>query len=174
MVKNINNQESANAEPANKTLSEIAKLVWEIAQANPHWDRIRISLQMGLLQIFIAASTVRTILNRSYPPKNSSPKSSIDETSETNSSRTIPAWYPNHVWSVDRTIVFRWGLWPIYVLVAIDHYSRKLVCCSPLEGPNAGWTIEALEKAIEIHGSPKHIISDQESIFTSDAFAATF
>jgi hypothetical protein len=72
---------------------------------------------------------------------------------------------------VDRTIVKRWSLWPTYVLVGIDHYLRKLVYCSPLEGSNAGWTIGALEQALEINGVPKHIISYQESIFTSDAFA---
>jgi len=41
----------------------------------------------------------------------------------------------------------------------------------PLEGPNAGWIIEALEQAIQKHGAPKHIISDQASVFIGDAFA---
>jgi transposase InsO family protein len=42
---------------------------------------------------------------------------------------------------------------------------------APLEGPNAGWIIEAMECAIRKHGTPKHIISDQASVFTGDAFA---
>ncbi len=171
-LKNIKNQSGNKNEPANKTPIEVALLVWEIAKANPHWGRIRISLQLSLLNIFLAASTVRNILQRPYPPGQPSlAPNQAGENSDQSSQRSIPAWYPNHVWSIDRTIVFRWGLWPTYVLVAIDHYSRKVVCCSPLEGPNAGWTIETLEQAIEIHGSPKHIISDQEPIFTSDAFA---
>jgi len=62
-------------------------------------------------------------------------------------------------------------VWLIQVLVAIDHFSRKVVCVAPLEGPNAGWIIEALEQAIRKHGAPKHIISDQASVFTGDAFA---
>jgi len=57
------------------------------------------------------------------------------------------------------------------VLVAIDHFSRKVVACCPLEGPNAGWVAEALEEAFRRHGPPKHIISDQEGIFTGEAFA---
>jgi len=85
-------------------------------------------------------------------------------------SQSIPARYPNHVWSIDRTIVKRWGLWTTYVLVAIDHYSGTLVYCCPLEGPNAGWTISSLEQSVEVYGAPKHIISDQESVFTSEAF----
>ena len=41
----------------------------------------------------------------------------------------------------------------------------------PLEGPNAGWNINALENAIKKHGKPKHLISDQASVFTGEAFA---
>jgi len=77
---------------------------------------------------------------------------------------------PNHVWSVDRTRVLRWGIWPTWVLVAIDHFSRKVVACCPLEGPNAGWVVEAIEEAFLRHGAPRHLISDQEGVFISDAF----
>jgi putative transposase len=56
--------------------------------------------------------------------------------------------------------------------VAIDHFSRKVVCVAPLEGPNAGWVIEALEQAMRKHGAPKHMISDQASVFIGDVFAA--
>ncbi len=62
---------------------------------------------------------------------------------------------------LDTTKVRCWGLWPIHVLVAIDHFSRKVVCVAPLEGPNAGWIVEALEQAMRKHGGSKHMISDQ-------------
>ncbi len=81
------------------------------------------------------------------------------------------ARYANHVWSVDRTRVWRWRIWPTWVLVAIDHFSRKIVACCPLEGPNAGWVVEAVEEAFLRHGPPKHTITDQEGVFISDAFA---
>ena len=42
---------------------------------------------------------------------------------------------------------------------------------TPLEGPNAGWINNALESAIEKHGAPKHIISDQAGVFTGNVFA---
>jgi transposase InsO family protein len=84
--------------------------------------------------------------------------------------REIVACYPNHVWSVDRTRVYRWGLFPTWVLVAIDHFSRTVTAVCPLEGPNAGWVIEALESAFDRHGAPKHIITDQEGVFISDVF----
>ncbi|MEE8408255.1 MAG: DDE-type integrase/transposase/recombinase, partial [Myxococcota bacterium] len=94
----------------------------------------------------------------------------VDEAAEQESSRSIPASYPNHVWSVDRTQVLLWGLWPIYVLVAIDHLSRKVVAAVPLEGPNAGWVCDALEAAFRVLGPPKHIISDHEGVFIGGAF----
>ena len=55
--------------------------------------------------------------------------------------------------------------------MAIDHFSRKVVASCHLEGPNAGWVVEALEDAFLCHGAPKHIISDQEGVFVSDVFA---
>jgi len=39
-----------------------------------------------------------------------------------------------------------------------------------LEGANAGWTIESLEKAFKTYGAPKYVISDHENVVTSLAF----
>jgi len=158
--------------PANKTLTEIASLVWEITKANRSWGRIRIANQLKLPGIFLSASTVRNILQRPKPRNTpTTPAATTEKTEEKPEARSIPASYPNHVWSIDTTKVLCWCLWPIHVLVAIDHFSRKAVCAFPLEGPNAGWIIEALEQAIHRYGVPKHIISDQASVFTGDAFA---
>jgi len=155
----------------NKTPAEITSLVWEITKANLSWGRIRIANQLKLLNIFLAASTVRNILQRPKPRDTPASPAPAEKPEEETKSRSIPAWYPNHVWSVDTTKVLCWGLWPIDVLVAIDHFSRKVVCVAPLEGPNAGWIIEALEQAMRKHGGPKHIISDQAPVFSGGAFA---
>jgi transposase InsO family protein len=53
------------------------------------------------------------------------------------------------------------------VLVAIDHFSRKVVAVGPLEGSNAGWVVGALENAFAQHGAPRHLITDQEGVFVS-------
>ena len=42
---------------------------------------------------------------------------------------------------------------------------------TPLEEPNAGWINNALESAIQEHGAPKHIISDQAHVFNGGVFA---
>jgi transposase InsO family protein len=155
---------------ANRTPTEIAALIWEVAKTNIHWGRVRIANQLGLLNIFISASTVRNILNRPRPRK--SPESSEKrEKAADEQARSIPAWYPNHVWSIDTTEVRYWGIWPVHICVVIDHFSRKVVCAAPLEGRNAGWINNALESAIEKHGAPRYIISDQYGVFIGDAFA---
>ena len=41
----------------------------------------------------------------------------------------------------------------------------------PLDGRNAGWINNALESASDKHGLPKHIVSDQASVFTGCVFA---
>jgi transposase InsO family protein len=157
--------------PVNKTPVEIASLVREITKSNVSWGRIRIANQLAVLNIFISASTVRNILQRPTPRRSPTLSSIQKETYEKEEARSIPAWYPNHVWSIDTTTVSSWGLWFMRICVVIDHFSRKVMSVTPLEGPNAGWIVRALESAIQEHGAPKHIISDQASVFTGDAFA---
>jgi len=82
----------------NKTPLEIAALVWEITKANVSWGRIRVANQLALLNIFLSASTVRNIL-RTGPKASAKPKKVQDTI------RSIPAWYPNHVWSIYTTMV---------------------------------------------------------------------
>jgi transposase InsO family protein len=157
--------------PANKTPEDVATLIWEITKANIDWGRFRIANQLALLNIFISASTVRNILQRSSPDKTPASATIKKDIVENKEARSIPAWYPNHVWSIDTTAFFCRGLWPVHVGVVIDHFSRKIMSVTPLEGPNAAWINNALECAIDKHGSPKHIISDQASVFTGDVFA---
>jgi len=156
--------------PSNKTTRDIAALIWEMTKANIDSGRVRIANQLALLNVFISASTVRNILQRPAPDKDPALTTKKD-TYEKEGARSIPAWYPNHVWSIDTTEVLCWGLWPIHVCVVIDHFSRKIMSVAPLEGRNAGWINNAVESAINKHGAPKHIISDQAKVFIGDVFA---
>jgi transposase InsO family protein len=156
-------------EPVNKTPREIAELIWGIFQQNPMWGKERIALALWGLGVFIAASTLRNILRRPRP-RRSSPEVAAAEGLEA-SPRQVVARYPNHVWSVDRTRVWRWGIWPTWVLVAVDHFSRAVMAVVPLEGPNAGWVAGALEEAFLRHGPLRHVITDQQGVFTSEVFA---
>ena len=150
-----------------RTSEELVRLVWEMRELNPEWGRRHIALILGTLGIFLAASTVRNILLRPKPQPEGTPVAAARKPEE-KQSRQIVARYPNHVWSVDRTRVWRWRVWPTWALVVIDHFSRKVVACCPLEGPNAGWVVGAMEEAFAQHGAPRHLISDQECSFECD------
>ena len=169
-MKNIDDIPKSTQHPWNKTPASLAALVWRISKDNIDWGRFRISNQLKILNIFLAASTIRNILNRPMP-KNPSPVTNSERPTPMNENGCrVPAWYPNHLWSVDLTEIYYWGLWKIYILIAIDHFSRKVVVVTPLEGPNAGRVIDALETAFLNSGKTKHIVTDQGSVFTSAAF----
>lgn len=155
-------------EPTNKSPIELVQLVWKIIESNPTWGRHRVAMQTWLLKVFVSPSTIRNILKQPFP-RNPKPLSSTIEQPPV--SRKISARYPNHIWSIDLTMIYRWGLWPTHVLAVIDHFSRKALAIRALEGPTAGWVVEALKGAIEQFGPPEHLISDQDSIFKSRAFA---
>jgi len=162
-INRIDDEPKPTKHPWNKTPESLAALVWRISRDNIDWGRVRISNQLKLLNIFLSASTVRNILQRPKP-KNASPAPITcpkNHVTKNQNGCLIPAWYPNHLWSIDLTEVYYWGLWKIYLLIAIDHFSRKVVAVKPLEGPSTGFVINALEVTFENIGKPKHIISDQ-------------
>jgi transposase-like protein len=142
-------------ESTRKTPAEIARLIWDIFQHNPYFGRKRIAMTLWALRVFVSASTVRNVLLRPAPPK--APAAAAVNVAHTKP-RPIVARYPNHVRSVDHTRVWRWHVWPTWVLVGIDHYSRMVTTTCPLEGPNVGWVTTALELAFARYGAPRHII----------------
>jgi putative transposase len=160
-------ERKSKSESPRKTPREVAQMIWDIFEANPYVGRHRIASILWLLGVFVGASTVRNILLQPKP-KNAPATAKAQDAPAT--PREIVSRYPNHVWSVDRTRVWRWGLWPPWVLVAIDHFSRATMAVVPLEGPNAGWVMGAMEEAFLKHGAPRHLISDQEKVFICDAF----
>ncbi|MFC1609735.1 hypothetical protein ACFL6C_02140 [Myxococcota bacterium] len=63
-LHNIDDVCPAPSAPHNRTPNVVAQLVWDIARANLGWGRVRIANQLGLLGVFLAASTVKNILSR--------------------------------------------------------------------------------------------------------------
>jgi len=54
-------------ESPRKTPVELARMIWEIFEANPYVGRHRIASILWLLGVFVAASTVRNVLLRPKP-----------------------------------------------------------------------------------------------------------
>ena len=96
---------------------------------------------------------------------------------------------PNHVWHIDLTAVpSRLGFWvpwrpgalpqewPFcwWVVVVVDHFSRRVQGFQVCERkPDAKALCSFLARAIgKVGAAPRHVISDKESMFTSDGFRA--
>jgi len=71
---------------------------------------------------------------------------------------------------MDITRVYRWGLWASAVLVAIDHFSRKVVTLTASARSTAMWVVTAVRGAFDYYRQPRHVITDQEACFTSQEF----
>jgi putative transposase len=77
---------------------------------------------------------------------------------------------PNQVWATDITYIpMQKGF--MYMVAIIDLYSRYVVNWSISNSMDAEWCKQALEEAIEQHGKPEIINTDQGSQFTSEVFA---
>ena len=78
---------------------------------------------------------------------------------------------PNQVWATDITYI-PMGKGYMYLMAIIDLHSRFTVHWSVSNSMDADWCTKTLEEAIEIHGKPEVINTDQGSQFTSDEFTA--
>ena len=84
--------------------------------------------------------------------------------------RNLTVEEPNQVWAMDITYIpMKKGF--MYLVAVIDLYSRYVVNWSVSNSMDADWCKGCLEEAIEIHGKPEIINTDQGSQFTSDIFA---
>ena len=83
--------------------------------------------------------------------------------------RNLPIVRPNHVWSLDITYIpMRRGF--MYFLAIMDIYSRYIVGWSLSNTMEAEWVVNTLKEAINTHGRPEIINSDQGSQFTSEEY----
>ena len=85
--------------------------------------------------------------------------------------RNLEIIRPNHVWSLDITYIsMRRGY--MYLLAIMDIYSRYIVGWSLSNTMEAEWVVRTLKEAINKHGKPDIINSDQGSQFTSEEYVA--
>ena len=84
--------------------------------------------------------------------------------------RNITIDRPNQVWAIDITYIpMKKGF--MYLVAIIDLYSRYVVNWSVSNSMDAEWCRQVLEEAIEMHGKPEIINTDQGSQFTSEIFS---
>jgi len=78
---------------------------------------------------------------------------------------------PNQAWGVDITYIPVKGGY-LYLVAIIDLYSRFVVGWSLSNTMQAEWCKETLREAIEAHGAPEILNTDQGSQFTSEVFTS--
>ncbi len=161
-------KDSTGKEPGNKTPVDVVKLVWEIARFMPIFGKVRISQQLGLLSVFVSASTVRNVLVGSEP-RREKPRPSRKESSSSVGDLTA-AECPNQVWSADHTTVRLWGIWAVHVFVVIDQFSRKLIAVVPSKSATTKSVLTTLQRAFHWHGRPTQFVTDHGTAFTSTQF----
>ncbi len=76
---------------------------------------------------------------------------------------------PNQVWAIDITYI-KMGKSHMYLTAVIDWYSRFIVGWELSDSLDTAPVLKAVRQAIEVHGKPKIINSDQGSQFTSDNY----
>ncbi len=83
--------------------------------------------------------------------------------------RNREALFPNQFWSVDITFI-KLKRRHMYLTAIIDWYSRKIVAWRLAETLATDPVLEAVREAVETHGVPAIINSDQGSQFTSSEY----
>jgi putative transposase len=83
--------------------------------------------------------------------------------------KNLPITAPNQAWAIDITYVpMRRGF--LYLCAVIDLHTRYVLSWSLSNTMTAQWCCQVVEAAIDQHGRPQLINSDQGSQFTSQAY----
>lgn len=83
--------------------------------------------------------------------------------------RELKVERPNQVWATDITYIpMAKGF--MYLTAIIDLYSRYVVHWSVSNSMDAEWCTQLLNEAVEMHGKPEIINTDQGSQYTSEIF----
>lgn len=86
--------------------------------------------------------------------------------------RNLKVTGPNQVWATDITYIpMEKGF--MYLTAIIDLYSRCVLNWSVSNSMDAHWCAEVLQEAIDIHGKPEIVNTDQGSQYTSEIFVTT-
>jgi len=167
-------------EPVNRFPDLVRYIVQRLKVVCPRLGKAKIAEMLCRAGLHLAPTTVGRML-REDPI--------VREPLAAKLAPSVRADRPNHVWNVDLTAVpTRLGFWvpwrsaalpqewPFcwWVVVVIDHFSRRVQGFQVCERkPDAQALCAFLGRTIsKVGAAPRHLISDQESMFTSDGFRA--
>ena len=142
---------------------ELRALIRRMALENPLWGQERIANELLVkLGIQISPRTVRKYLPN--PPPRRPRGHQRWSTFLKNHARGIVACD----FFVTVTSTFRL----LYVLVVIEHRSRRLIHCNVTAHPTAAWTRQQLRQALGFDAHYGYLLHDRDSIFSRELDAA--
>ena len=137
--------------------AELRALIREMALSNPSWGEERIANEL-LLKLGIQISP-RTV--RKYVPKRPRGQPRGDQRWST--------FVRNHASAIlacDFCVVVTATFRLLYVLVVIEHQTRRIVHCNVTTHPTATWTLQQLREAIPSDHRYRFLIHDGDGIFS--------
>jgi transposase InsO family protein len=136
---------------------ELRALIREMALNNPSWGEERIANEL-LLKLGIRVSP-RTV--RKYMPKRPRGRPRGDQRWST--------FVRNHAAAIvacDFCVVVTATFRLLYVLIVIEHQTRRIVHCNVTAHPTAAWTLQQLREAIPSDHRYRFLIHDGDGIFS--------
>jgi putative transposase len=137
---------------------ELQALIRRIANENPSWGEERIANEL-LLKIGIRVSP-RTVSK--YLPRRprGRPRGDLRWS-------TFLRLHAQGIIACDFFVAVTATFRLLYVLVVIEHRSRRLIHCNVTAHPSAAWTLQQLREAVGYEDRYKFLIHDRDSIFAS-------
>jgi len=140
--------------------AELQALIRQMAHDNPTWGQERIANELVLkLGLRVSPRTVRT-----YMPKR------LDQgPGKRATSQRWSTFVRNHAQAIvacDFCVAVTATFRILYVFVAIEHVSRRLLHVNVTAHPTAEWTLQQLREAIPSDHTYRFLIHDRDSIFS--------
>lgn len=152
---------------------EIMAKIDEIHMKYPYMGQRKIAKLLNAEGFRVGRKLVRSYMREMaiYPiyPKPNLSKRNFKEAIVPYLLRNMNIFLPNQVWSIDITFI-RMQHGHMYLTAIIDWYSRKIMGWNLSDTLDTVHVIEAVKEAVERHGIPGIINSDQGSQFTSKEY----
>ena len=136
---------------------ELIKLIRKPQRENPIWSAQRIQRKLGKLGFSVCENTVAKYMHK--------PKTDPEKCQRWLTFLRNHAKYTVGIdFFIVRTIFFK----ATYVFVAISHNRRKILHFGVSSKPHAKWAIQQLRETFAFDETTKHIIRDNDKIFSED------
>jgi len=135
---------------------ELQALIRRISNENPSWGEERIANELLLkLGIRVSPRTVSKYIPRSPPSR---PRGDLRWS-------TFLRLHAQGIIACDFFVAVTATFRLLYVFVAIEHHSRRLIHCNVTAHPSAAWTLRQLREAIGFEERYEYLLHDRDGIF---------